>query len=141
MGVEGVIPYSELNLKQAEYSIAAAGVNHNTAPVELREQIAFQANELADAMRALKAECGLSECAVLSTCNRSEVYAVGPAPSTEEILQFLAVYHGADPAGLVAHSYHLRGDEAVTHLGRVACGLDSMVIGEHQILGQVKQAA
>ena len=115
------------------------GVNHKTAPIELRERIAISRDELADATRALAAQPGVSECMIVSTCNRVEMLAAVESPETD-LTAFLNDHFGLDRAVLAPHIYEHRDQEAVRHLFRVAASLDSMVVGEPQILGQVKEA-
>jgi glutamyl-tRNA reductase len=121
--------------------LLAVGLSHHTAPVDLRESVDFARAGLDRALRAL-AERGVSpEAVVLSTCNRAEIYAVGDSDSAADaITGFFCDYHGLDPARLAAHLYCHRGVDAARHLFRVAAGLDSLVVGEPQILGQVKTA-
>ncbi|WP_019397152.1 glutamyl-tRNA reductase [Pseudoxanthomonas sp. GW2] len=110
------------------------GLNHQTAPVDLRERVAFAGEALGRALGALRALPGVSEAALLSTCNRTEVYAMA------EDGQVLADWLEGHGAGISAYLYRHRDADAVRHLFRVATGLDSMVLGEPQILGQVKDA-
>jgi glutamyl-tRNA reductase len=119
--------------------IVLIGVNHKTAPIELRERIAISRDELADATRALAAQPGVSECMIVSTCNRVEMLAAVESPQTD-LTTFLNNHFGLDRAVLAPHIYEHRDQEAVRHLFRVAASLDSMVVGEPQILGQVKEA-
>jgi glutamyl-tRNA reductase len=117
------------------------GVNHKSAPVELREQVAFSADALARALPALLARDGVEEAVVVSTCNRVEVYVAGDvdrAPAS--VRQFLHDFHDVKHGALDAHLLHRSEDEALTHLFRVASSLDAVVVGEPQILGQVKDA-
>ena len=120
-------------------TLALIGVNHKTAPIELRERIAISRDELPDTTRALAAEPGVSECMIVSTCNRVEILASVESPSTD-LAGFLYRQFGLDPALLGPHIYQHYDQEAVRHLFRVASSLDSMVVGEPQILGQVKEA-
>jgi glutamyl-tRNA reductase len=115
------------------------GLNHNTAPVDIREQVAMTGDALPEALQDLSQEPGVNEAMILSTCNRVElVVTYGERqPNLEE---FFAKRFPACAAELPAHLYHHRGTEAVRHLFRVASSLDSMVVGEPQILGQVKDA-
>jgi glutamyl-tRNA reductase len=115
------------------------GVNHKTAPIELRERIAISRDELPDATRALAAQPGVSECMIVSTCNRVEILAAVESPETD-LTTFLHNHFGLDQALLAPHIYQHRDQQAVRHLFRVASSLDSMVVGEPQILGQVKEA-
>jgi glutamyl-tRNA reductase len=121
--------------------IIVAGVSHKTAPLALREALAFPAETLPGRIAELQARAGVPEAVILSTCNRVELYAFeGEQPAGEMLLAFLAETHGRSPDDLRASSYVLSGDEAVRHAFRVAASLESMVVGESQILGQVKQA-
>ncbi len=117
-----------------------AGLNHRNAPVELREQVAIAAEELPEALGSLCAGGGrIAEAMILSTCNRVELLAVyqGEPP---DLVGFLTSRSGVDEAELRPHVYLHRNGDAVRHLFRVAASLDSMVVGEPQILGQVKAA-
>lgn len=119
-------------------TLALIGVNHRTAPIALREKIAISREDLAEATRALAATPGVMECMIVSTCNRVELIA---AVEPETVLsEFLSSYFGIDGAVLAPHLYQYRDRDAVSHLFRMAASLDSMVVGEPQILGQVKEA-
>jgi glutamyl-tRNA reductase len=120
-------------------TLALIGVNHKTAPIELRERIAISREELPDVTRALAAMPGVTECMIVSTCNRVEILTVIESPSID-LTGFLQHHFALDPALLKPHIYEHRDQEAVRHLFRVASSLDSMVVGEPQILGQVKEA-
>jgi glutamyl-tRNA reductase len=120
-------------------SLALIGVNHKTAPIELRERIAISREELPETTRALAAVPGVFECMIVSTCNRVEILAAVESPAVD-VASFLHRRFGLDPALLAPHLYEHRDQEAVRHLFRVAASLDSMVVGESQILGQVKEA-
>lgn len=122
------------------HEILLVGLNHRTAPVEIRERLAFADGRLEQALRALVAWPGVAEGVIVSTCNRVEVVACGSDATTlaAELPRFLAEEHGVDPALLAGRLYSYRGREAVRHLFRVAASLDSMVVGEPQILGQLK---
>ncbi len=115
------------------------GINHKTAPIELRERIAISRDELPEATRALAVQPGVSECMIVSTCNRVEMLAAVESPETD-LTAFLHHHFGLDQALLAPHIYQHRDRQAVRHLFRVASSLDSMVVGEPQILGQVKEA-
>jgi glutamyl-tRNA reductase len=118
------------------------GVSHHTASIDLRERLAFPADRLAEAVGMLAQRPGVGEVVLLSTCNRSEIYTTcqDPAQARDSLARFLIEYHGV-PAELVEpHLYVQHGDQAVRQLFRVAAGLDSLVVGEPQILGQVKHA-
>jgi glutamyl-tRNA reductase len=118
------------------------GISHKTAPVELRERIDFHARGLDVALRELAPRVASGETVVLSTCNRAELYTASEQidRARAELVQFIADYHGVDQRSLSAHLYELSDVDAVRHLFRVAAGLDSLVVGEPQILGQVKEA-
>jgi glutamyl-tRNA reductase len=113
------------------------GVNHTTAPVSIREHVAFQNENLGQALRDL-ATHGIHEAAILSTCNRTELYCNTEHP--QQALEWLARYHHLQPQNIQPYMYTLPQQDAVKHAFRVAAGLDSMVLGEPQILGQFKQA-
>ena len=119
-------------------TLIALGLNHQTAPVALRERVAFAGDALTPALAALRALPQVAEVALLSTCNRTEVYAVGDDAATA-IAEWLAT-HAAESTDLHAYLYRHRDSDAARHLFRVAAGLDSLVLGEPQILGQVKEA-
>jgi glutamyl-tRNA reductase len=121
--------------------LLAVGISHRTAPVELRESVDFGRRGLEAALTAFAARAVSPEAVVLSTCNRAEIYAVSDADdAVDAIHRFFSEYHGLDPVSLAAHLYSHRGPDAARHLFRVAAGLDSLVVGEPQILGQVKSA-
>ena len=120
--------------------LIALGLNHLTAPVSLREQVAFDNDAAGEALRELKAEPGVEEALILSTCNRTELY-VGVAEGAEQAPQaWFNRHHRLTPGKLDEFLYRHDEDAAVRHMFRVATGLDSMVLGEPQILGQVKDA-
>ncbi|MEG3790332.1 glutamyl-tRNA reductase [Lysobacter sp. CCNWLW3] len=119
-------------------SLFVLGINHQTAPVSLRERVAFSSEAVPAALEALRALPQVSEVALLSTCNRTELYAVA-ADDGRALADWLAT-HPDDMGDLHAYLYRHRDAEAVRHLFRVATGLDSLVLGEPQILGQVKDA-
>jgi len=119
------------------------GINHNTAPVEVRERLAIPAGRLADATRSLLSSPGVREGIILSTCNRVELLTVqekGSEANSPNLLRFLDEYFAVPAATIRPHLYEFREREAVRHLFRVASSLDSMVVGEPQILGQVKES-
>jgi len=118
------------------------GVNHTTAPIEVRERLAIPAGRLADATRTLVHQPGIREGLILSTCNRVELLTLQDdgATSQASLLRFLHEYFAVTPSSLTPHLYEYRESEAVRHLFRVASSLDSMVVGEPQILGQVKES-
>jgi peptide chain release factor 1 len=117
----------------------ALGLNHHTAPLAVREQVAFDPRRLPEALVELTHGHSVREAAILSTCNRTELYCTGATP--EAAAQWLADYHRLEPQKISPYLYTLPSRDAVRHMFRVASGLDSMVLGEPQILGQMKQAA
>lgn len=118
----------------------ALGLNHQTAPIALRETVAIEAAQLPEALKALQALNGVHEAALLSTCNRTEIYAHIEPGSENELTQWLSRQHGLSTDALRTYLYQHTDADAVRHLFRVAAGLDSMILGEPQILGQVKTA-
>jgi glutamyl-tRNA reductase len=118
--------------------LVAFGVNHQTAPLALREQVAFPAERLEPALHSLRGLEGVHEAAIISTCNRTELYCATAAP--RPVVDWLAAYHALSVPRLEPYLYQLPRERAVSHVFRVASGLDSMVLGEAQILGQMKQA-
>ncbi|MCL5812852.1 glutamyl-tRNA reductase [Neisseria meningitidis] len=117
--------------------LTAVGLNHQTAPLSIREKLAFSAAALPEAVRNLARSNAATEAVILSTCNRTELYCVG---DSEEIIRWLADYHSLPIEEIRPYLYALDMQETVRHAFRVACGLDSMVLGEPQILGQIKDA-
>lgn len=125
--------------------IICIGLSHHTAPIELRERLTYST----EALKAALARCGcgndtqstnLTELAILSTCNRLEVYATGHADRSDALIEFVSETTGIPASEFVPHLYEFTDAEAAEHLGRVASGLDSMILGEPQILGQVTEA-
>jgi glutamyl-tRNA reductase len=116
----------------------AFGINHQTAPLALREQVVFSAENLVQALRDLVDRNAVKEAAIISTCNRTEVYCDTAEP--RQALRWLADYHQLKAQHLDPYVYQLPREHAVKHAFRVASGLDSMVLGEPQILGQFKDA-
>ena len=116
--------------------LTVIGLNHQTAPLAIREQLAFAAAALPEAVRDLSVNAA-AEAVILSTCNRTELYCVGDA---EMIINWLADYQGVNADDSRPYLYTLGCSETIRHAFRVACGLDSMVLGEAQILGQMKEA-
>ncbi len=115
------------------------GVNHRTAPVDVRERLAIPESKLPQALQQLMTLPGVNEALILSTCNRVEIVAHTANGSTD-LRHFLKQYFEVDPTPYEPHLYEFRQDDAVRHVFRVASSLDSMVVGEPQILGQVKEA-
>jgi glutamyl-tRNA reductase len=121
-------------------TLIAIGLNHQTAPVALRERVAFAPEAVAAALRELRTRLGLREAAILSTCNRTEIYCSGDAAAGPGLIEWLAQHHELSQSQLAEFMYRHEDAAAVRHLFRVATGLDSLVLGEPQILGQVKDA-
>jgi glutamyl-tRNA reductase len=139
-------------------ALVLLGINHNTANIDFRERVAFPPEKVADAIQRATALPALDEVVIVSTCNRTELYAqvdlgerAGGEPDTEledqvlreqelRLLDWLSQYHGLDRAEVQRCTYFHWQQDVVRHLMRVACGLDSMVLGEPQILGQIKSA-
>jgi glutamyl-tRNA reductase len=123
-------------------SLVVIGLNHRTTPVELLERIAVPPPELAKALHTLERSDNLDEVAVLSTCNRTEVYARCTRfhPAVEDVRNFLTDQSGLDPDMITDHLYTYHDDATVAHLFGVAAGVDSMIVGEGEILGQVREA-
>jgi glutamyl-tRNA reductase len=119
-------------------SLYALGLNHQTAPLAVRERVVFHVERLREALAEIKRDL-VQEAAILSTCNRTEIYLSGDAPAA--VAHWLAQYHRFQPDELRQYLYTLPREQAVRHAFRVASGLDSMVLGEPQILGQMKEAA
>jgi glutamyl-tRNA reductase len=122
-------------------AVWALGLNHNTAPLDLRGKFAFALEQMAPTLNALRqSHSQNSEVAILSTCNRTEIYGAGDTSQLQQTLAWLAQSGGVSPDALHGHTYTLQDDQAARHAFRVASGLDSMVLGEPQILGQMKDA-
>ena len=122
--------------------IGVLGLNHRTAPIEFRERVAFQEARLADALGALRRDVGVPECVILSTCNRVELYTAVPTMDgiDRKLTEFLSRFHQVDVDSFRSSFYWYRQPDSIRHLFRVAAGLDSMVVGESEILGQVRDA-
>lgn len=121
-------------------SILALGLNHKTAPVDMRERLTFGPDIVVGALRSLLEHPSVAEGVILSTCNRTEVYCASSGIGEAPVKQWLCQFHGLAPETVAPYLYTYRDQEAVRHLLRVSSGLDSMVLGEPQILGQVKTA-
>ncbi len=123
-------------------NLIIVGLNHKTSPVEIREKLSFPADAISEPLGKLTNQYGLNEAVILSTCNRVEVLAITPdmEKGVWQTKRFLSEYHDIPLEKLDEHLYSHCGEEAVKHLFRVASGLDSMVMGEPQILGQVKDS-
>lgn len=126
-------------------SVWALGLNHTTAPLDLRGRFAFAIDQIAPTLHSLKHSFGSNrhpnvEAAIISTCNRTEIYCAAEHLALDHTVDWLAQSGGVAPALLRSHAYTLHDDQAARHAFRVASGLDSMVLGEAQILGQMKDA-
>ena len=121
-------------------SIIVFGVSHKTAPIDVREQVALDGGQLSLALEGARQAVGAREAVILSTCNRTEFYLAGDRSSQGQLVDWLVQFKALDPKLIDGHFYMLEGPQAIRHTLRVACGLDSMVLGEPQILGQLKQA-
>ena len=115
------------------------GLNHNTAPVEIREQVVFAGDEIARALTQVRDLDGIDEAILLSTCNRTEFYVITDCAGETRLREWLHNSKNLHPS-FSESMFQLDGDMAIRHIFRVACGLDSMVLGEPQILGQLKEA-
>jgi glutamyl-tRNA reductase len=121
-------------------TLLVCGLNHRTAPLSLREKVAFPEEQMPHFLRDLFARPAISEVVILSTCNRTELYCTGTAAAAEELVAWLLAQSKLLLCDLLPHLYFYRADKAVSHVMRVASGLDSLVLGEPQILGQIKTA-
>lgn len=119
-------------------SLVAIGINHKTATVDIREKVAFAPDKIHDAMKSLAARTCSGEAVIISTCNRTELYS--NTRNATQLVEWLEEYHGLSHEDIAPCLYELTDQEAVKHLMRVSAGLDSLVLGEPQILGQVKQS-
>lgn len=121
-------------------SLITVGLNHKTAPVDIRERVTFGPDIIVGALRDLSERPGVDEAVILSTCNRTEVYCAASGCGEEEISDWLGSFHGIELETISPYLYRRQEQHSIKHLLSVACGLDSMVLGEPQILGQVKAA-
>ena len=123
-------------------NLVIVGLNHKTSPIEIREKLSFPSGTIGEPLKKLVHGYGLAEGVILSTCNRVEVLAITGEleKGTQQIKRFLSDFHSIPLEILDEHLYVHQGEAAVKHLFRVAAGLDSMVLGEPQILGQVKDS-
>lgn len=121
---------------------AVLGLNHRTAPLEIREKLTFPDNVLKETVKTLYSYEGIESCVIVSTCNRTEIYAVllERQSGTESLWRFIGEHCGCSVGEMKAYTYVYTSKEALRHLFKVTAGLDSMVLGETQILGQVKQS-
>jgi len=121
-------------------SLITLGINHKTAPLELRERLAFTPQTLPEALQSLKKLAHVEEASILSTCNRTELYCVTSEDNDRAIIQWFSHFHGLDEDQIKEHLYLHAHEETIRHAMEVASGLDSMVLGEPQIAGQMKDA-
>lgn len=121
-------------------AIWTLGINHKTAPVSVRERVAFDPARMSQALSDICSATDVSEAVILSTCNRTEIYGSSAEFQQQQVRDWLARHHGIDASDLDSALYFLESDRAVQHTMRVASGLDSLVLGEPQILGQMKSA-
>lgn len=121
--------------------LVVIGLNHETAPVEIREKLSITDQQLPDALRGLASLDEVLECVILSTCNRTEIYACTPTRANDAVIvDWMSTYFSVSAEDFQPFTYSRAGHKAIEHLFRVASGIDSMVLGEAQILGQVKSA-
>jgi glutamyl-tRNA reductase len=121
-------------------SFFVLGISHATAPLSIRERLSFAPDQVPEALKTVIGLEGVQEAAILSTCNRTEIYAYLKNNSETQLGEWLTQLRSADDPDVRARFYSYSGDAAARHLFRVACGLDSMILGEPQILGQIKDA-
>lgn len=121
-------------------SLFTLGISHQTAPISIRERLAFAAESLPDALASLSAVPGVEGCSILSTCNRTELYVSSEQAITRSILEWLHKWHDLAPGQFREHIYQLEHAACTYHLIKVISGMDSMIIGEPQVAGQAKQA-
>jgi glutamyl-tRNA reductase len=132
------------NLRATYYNgpmpLFTIGISHHTAPIEIREKVAIPQSEYADRVDELRALPGMEEVLILGTCNRTEIYCLSDREGKERVIDWVHRRNGIPDGQLTQHIYAHEGEEAARHLVRVASGLDSLVLGETQILGQLKDA-
>jgi len=121
-------------------SLLSLGINHQTAPVDIREKVAFAPDQMDKALDELKQLAAVNETVIVSTCNRTEIYCDTSTDSSDSISDWLSSYHGMSSETLTPYLYKHTDQEVARHLFQVASGLDSMVLGEPQILGQLKDS-
>lgn len=121
-------------------TLLAVGINYNTAPITIRERVAFPAEMLASALQSLLTHQEIHEAAILSTCNRTEFYCHSRSDDQTALVEWIAKQKNLNPGEFTPYLYQHKDGQSIRHMFRVACGLDSMVLGEPQILGQMKTA-
>lgn len=119
-------------------ALLSLGINHQTAPVDIREKVAFAPEQISKALNELQSLSAVNESVIVSTCNRTEIYCETGQQDIDEIMAWLSTFHGLSADDLVPYLYQHDDQNVATHLFRVASGLDSLVLGEPQILGQLK---
>ena len=120
--------------------LLTTGISHHSAPLEIREKIAIARTDYATRVKELHELDGVEEVVVVSTCNRTEIYSIGPKQSCEQVRQWLQAKGDLSDAEMEEHCYVREREHAVRHLFRVAGGLESLVLGESQIVGQLKES-
>ncbi len=120
--------------------LCCIGIDHHKTPVALRERLSISDKRVPEVLEAVRRIEGVRECFLLSTCNRFELYARGDESILQALPKFLSSLHNIEENEINAHRYLFRGEEAARHLFRVTCGLESMVVGEYEIYGQIKRA-
>ncbi len=121
-------------------TLLAVGINYNTAPVAVRERLAFPSEALESTLKNLWSIREISEAAILSTCNRTEFYCQADSDDQSSLVEWIADTKRIKPAEFTPYLYSYKDSQSIRHMFRVACGLDSMILGEPQILGQMKTA-
>lgn len=121
-------------------TLLAVGINYSTAPVAIRERLVFPTEILHPSLKDLREVQGISEAAILSTCNRTELYCTSSSADTEMLVNWVACNKQMEPADFTPYLYAHTDSQLIRHMFRVASGLDSMILGEPQILGQMKSA-
>ncbi len=129
-----------LSISLSRMSLFALGISHQTAPISIREQLAFSVESLPEALASLSAVPGVEGCSILSTCNRTELYVSAEQPITRSLMDWLHDWHQLRPGQVREHLYQLEHSACTYHLIKVISGMDSMIIGEPQVAGQAKQA-
>ena len=120
--------------------LLAFGINHHTAPVDIREKAAFASDKLVNALLEVTGSGAVNEAAIVSTCNRTELYCGLVSPHDERVIEWFCEYHRLNRSDIHPYLYQHPDQAAVKHVFRVAAGLDSLILGEPQILGQMKEA-
>ena len=135
-----LLVFPEIIFSHPSMSLITLGINHKTAPLELRERLAFTPQSLPEALLSLIKLEHIKEASILSTCNRTEIYCVTNEGNDQAIIQWFSQFHGLDKNKFIEYLYLYAHEETVRHAMEVSCGLDSMILGEPQITGQMKDA-